>query len=316
MMKTLFKVKAKMRNKVIIIDSWIDPNYEPKGNIFLDANDWKLFIDWIEKDRDRIQKLSEGKWKVTIFKEQLVECFGDDKQLIKKIKKIGINLDLTPSKNFEMFIVEVLRAYFQSNPAYHPQAKLLALARRSEANHKVQIISQNQFFWRISDVDTYFVDEKYLDGYDDLPASFDFFMDMKIHRKIWQVASERINNGDNPTAIIESVKAIFDEIRTVSGLNDDGYNLIRDSFSCQKWDNNLSVTPRIKLNDLLSVSDWNDQKGYKDIAFGMATALRNPIAHQPVDQTFIQDRYGDKRSTMKVLCMLSLLLERIDKRVV
>jgi uncharacterized protein (TIGR02391 family) len=305
-----------MRNQILITDSWIDPSHEPTGRTYLDASDWKLFIDWVKKDKERTQNLIQGKWKVTIFNDQLVECFGEDKRRDKIIKQTGILIDRTSSKNFEMFITESLRAYFHSIPAYHPQAKLLALARRLESNQKIQIISQNKFFWRISDVDTYYIDEKSLKGFEDLPAYFDFFMDMKIHRKIWLAASERINNGDNPVAIIESVKTLFEQVRESSGLSDDGFNLMRDAFGCQQWQQNLSPAPLIRLSNLSSQTEWNEQKGYRDIACGIASALRNPIAHQPVDQAFIQARYGDKRTTLKVLCLLSLLLEKIDKRVI
>ncbi|MFL5804286.1 MAG: hypothetical protein ACJ8CR_21395 [Roseiflexaceae bacterium] len=38
-----------------------------------------------------------------------------------------------------------------------------------------------------------------------------------------------------------------------------------------------------------------------------------PIA--PVDEPFIRARFGDRRTALKFLCLLSLLFEKLDRRV-
>ncbi len=305
-----------MKNNRLIIDSWLDIDQGNPLIAYLDAGEWELFAEWVRKDLEfRSRKLIEREWHVVVFRSQLIRCFGTNTKRDKLLKALGVDLDTKTVENDERFIVEVLRAYFHNDPSMRPQAELLASARKNEINKKVWVISQHKAFWRIPDVDTFFIDEKRLKGFDDLPAGFDFFTDMKIHRKIHQAASERINNGDNPTAIIESVKTLFEEVRKAAGLDDDGYDLMRDAFGCQKWQKNLPVLPFIKLSKLSSETEWNEQKGFRDIACGIASALRNPIAHEPADEAFIQARYGDKRASLKILCILSLLLEKVDKRV-
>ena len=71
----------------------------------------------------------------------------------------------------------------------------------------------------------------------------------------------------------------------------------------------------IQLNDFLISSEWNEQKGYHDICCGVVSAVRNPLMHDSVDEEFLRERFGDRRTALKFLCLLSLLFEKLDKRV-
>lgn len=303
-----------MRGAIRALDVWLDPTHAQPPRVYLDTVDWQVFLNWLAEDSDiRIQSLLDGSWRVCVFNTLLNRHFGVNGQRTKQLKALGIHLENGNLRDDEMFITEALRVYFDNDAGARPQAELLALARRKEGNGRIAVISQHPGFWRIPMVDTYFVTP--VRETPDLPAQFDFFMDLDIHSIVRQAAERRMQHGDQPTALIETVKEFFEYVRQIIASTDDGHNLMKEAFSCQRWDQNLQLDPLVKLNNLSSQNEWNEQKGFRDIAYGVASALRNPLAHQPADRAFIQSRYGDKRKALKVLCFLSLLFEKVDERV-
>lgn len=94
----------------------------------------------------------------------------------------------------------------------------------------------------------------------------------------------------------------------------DGYQLVHQALDSNRNDAPPRL-PRVQLNWLTNTSEWNEQTGFHDVACGVSSALRNTIAHGPTDTVFIRDRFGDRRTALKFLCLLSLLFEKLDKRI-
>lgn len=68
------------------------------------------------------------------------------------------------------------------------------------------------------------------------------------------------------------------------------------------------------LNNGTTETDRNERHGYRDFFHGSVRALRNPNAHGETESEWIQERFGDKITTAKVLCFLSLLFEKLESR--
>jgi uncharacterized protein (TIGR02391 family) len=121
-----------------------------------------------------------------------------------------------------------------------------------------------------------------------------------IHPKILKASKSLFATNHFASAILEAYKVIFNEIKDVSGVkNLDGKKLAEHVFS---GDN-----PIIKLNDLGTESERDEQNGFALLLSGAALGIRNPKAHDLVSQE-------DKHRTLEYLSLASLLLSRIDER--
>ena len=139
-------------------------------------------------------------------------------------------------------------------------------------------------------------------------------------------AFKRIENGDNAVAVVETVKTLFAEVQQIVASIDpelaklDGYQLIYQAFDGaeeRKKEGKVipERPPKIKLNTLGNESEWSEQKGFRDLGCGAASAIRNPISHTSVDLDFVRRRFGKRYTALKFLCLLSLLFEKLENRV-
>lgn len=79
-------------------------------------------------------------------------------------------------------------------------------------------------------------------------------------------------DGHYKQAVEEAYKCLNNFVKKRSGLHKDGADLMQQAFS----ENN----PILKLNNLRSESERNEQKGYMLIFSGCMTGVRNPRAHE------------------------------------
>lgn len=123
----------------------------------------------------------------------------------------------------------------------------------------------------------------------------------EIHPVIRKVSEKLYSNGHFPQAILEAYKAVVNQVKLVSGLSLDGKPLMDKAFSLQN--------PKIKLNNLVSQSDKDEQLGFMLLYSGAVLGIRNPKAHDLIVQK-------DPFKTMEYLCFASLLLRKLDERIV
>ena len=80
-------------------------------------------------------------------------------------------------------------------------------------------------------------------------------------------------DGHHARAVEEAFKCLNNAVKTKSGLTgSDGDNLMRTAFSPQK--------PKLRLNNLRTTSEKDEQRGYMDLYAGAMAGIRNPRAHE------------------------------------
>jgi uncharacterized protein (TIGR02391 family) len=103
-------------------------------------------------------------------------------------------------------------------------------------------------------------DEKGEDGFEHL-----------LHPAVVQSSLEHFKSGHYREAVLNSVTAIFDLIRSRTGIDLDGSNLVNQAFSLND--------PYLVLSELDTDSGRNDQKGFIQLFSGSYQGIRNPKAH-------------------------------------
>ena len=100
----------------------------------------------------------------------------------------------------------------------------------------------------------------------------DRFDEVITSESIRSVSRGLFSDGHYARAVEEAFKCLNNEVKAVCSLNADGAGLMRTAFSAK--------SPRLKLNNLESESEKDEQQGYMDIYAGAMTGIRNPRAHE------------------------------------
>lgn len=121
---------------------------------------------------------------------------------------------------------------------------------------------------------------------------------MQFHPRVVQVSETLFKTGHYASAIFEAFKAVDNFVKEKTTLSLNGQALMSKVFD--------ETTPIIKLNDLLTQSDRDEQEGFKFLFKGATIGIRNPKAHDNVVQT-------DTHRTLEYLGFASLLMRRIEE---
>ena len=91
-------------------------------------------------------------------------------------------------------------------------------------------------------------------------------------KELVRCVSSKLDNNEYTDALKTALIYLTERIRNITGLHNlDGDSLITKSLSL--------ANPLIKVNELLTDSDKNEQKGIMQILQGIYSAFRNPINH-------------------------------------
>jgi uncharacterized protein (TIGR02391 family) len=124
------------------------------------------------------------------------------------------------------------------------------------------------------------------------------FETRNIHPELPKKVRELFDDGYGEQAVFEAFKFIENEVKRISMLKGKtGFALMMDAFN----ENNA----KIKLNNLATESEIDEQRGYKSIFAGAAAGIRNPRGHE-IDIGDTPDEALD------YLALASLLLRRLD----
>jgi uncharacterized protein (TIGR02391 family) len=92
---------------------------------------------------------------------------------------------------------------------------------------------------------------------------------------------------------------IANKVKEKTGLEEDGgQGLMGKVFNPKN--------PILKINNLLSDSEKNEQDGFRFLFMGAMTGIRNPPAHD-------DERVRDPYETMRYLAFASILANKIEK---
>lgn len=120
-----------------------------------------------------------------------------------------------------------------------------------------------------------------------------------LHPKVKKTSLKLFSNNHYAEAIFEAVKALNNYVKDKAGIIDkDLSDAMAKAF---KEDD-----PIIKLNNLATRSDIDEQKGFKLLFMGAMTGIRNPKAHENIIQV-------DKNRTLEYLAFISLLFRRAEE---
>jgi uncharacterized protein (TIGR02391 family) len=97
------------------------------------------------------------------------------------------------------------------------------------------------------------------------------FDERNIHPDIAGVSLKLFDNGHYAQATFEAFKFIDNVVKQVSGIEDTGFSLMMNAFN--------ETNPKIRLTDLVTLSDKDEQKGFRYVFAGAAAGIRNPRGH-------------------------------------
>jgi uncharacterized protein (TIGR02391 family) len=221
----------------------------------------------------------------------------------------------------QTFFYEVQEIYFHdisNRERIDRHAEFVFLSRRAaRSENKLRVLTAQPAFQRLVNAEIFLIPANPYKS--KLPANFDVFTELEIHPKIRQKVEQEFRRGNWSEVIFQAVDAFEAFLQEITGLGTDGGGLVNDVFN-PNFDSRRRVAqqfPKLlindfKLNDNSYVSEVNEQDGYFRYAQGIIKAIRNLGAHNDRNGTFIQSRYGDEKTAIKVLCFLSMICERID----
>jgi uncharacterized protein (TIGR02391 family) len=124
------------------------------------------------------------------------------------------------------------------------------------------------------------------------------FDERNIHTEISAVSIKLFDDGHFSQATFEAFKFLDKKVKKISGVNETGFKLMMAAFNEKE--------PKIKLNELKTTSDTDEQLGYRYIFAGSMTAIRNPRGHElVVDQI---------DTCLDHLSVASVLLRKLEAR--
>jgi uncharacterized protein (TIGR02391 family) len=123
------------------------------------------------------------------------------------------------------------------------------------------------------------------------------FDDRNIHTRLQNISKKLFDDGHYALATFEAYKLLDKEVSAMAKLSESGVKLMMKAFSEQ--------SPLIRLTNMASTSEKDEQEGYKFIFSGSVMAIRNPRGHE----------YGVRESPTECLdhlSLASLLLRRLE----
>lgn len=125
---------------------------------------------------------------------------------------------------------------------------------------------------------------------------------MIIHPEIIKCCDEEWLNEDYFHAMEEVAKSVFDRLRLMTGMQQDGSSLATACFSLGQ-----SGIPVLALNKLETESEQSEQKGFMNFCIGFYGLYRNPKAHNARINEEVKLEH-----LAEVLVVASIIHERLD----
>ena len=123
------------------------------------------------------------------------------------------------------------------------------------------------------------------------------FDSMQFHPKIVEASRKRFKDGHYTDAIFRSFTEVNNVVKAKTGLELDGKALMSQAFRIEK--------PVIKLNELKTQSERDEQEGFMFLFMGAMVGIRNPKAHDNIIQK-------DPLRTLEYLALASMLMRRAE----
>lgn len=125
------------------------------------------------------------------------------------------------------------------------------------------------------------------------------FDERNIHPDISTVSKKLFDDGHFAQAVFEAYKYLEIEVKRISGSSEGGQKLMMLVFN--------ESSASIKLTNLSSVSEADEQSGFRFIFAGVMSGIRNPRGHEIIVDTI--------DTALDYLSLSSVLLRRLEARV-
>lgn len=119
------------------------------------------------------------------------------------------------------------------------------------------------------------------------------------HQQVFAYCNEELLANNYFHSVFEANKGLFNRIRDLSGIQEDGNKLIEQVFS-----NN----PVLIINNFQSASEKDEHKGFCNLLKGLCGMFRNPEAHEPR-----VDWEVSEQDSLEILGIISYCHRRLDK---
>jgi uncharacterized protein (TIGR02391 family) len=119
-----------------------------------------------------------------------------------------------------------------------------------------------------------------------------------IHPGLPPKVRKLFDDGHFADATYTAFKYLDKKVQQHSGVRDSGYKLMMEAFDDAK--------PKLQLTPLKTISEVDEQKGYRFVFAGSMWAIRNPRGHE-------FDVVDDPDTCLDHLSFVSMLLRRLEQ---
>jgi len=124
------------------------------------------------------------------------------------------------------------------------------------------------------------------------------FESRNVHPSLPPKVKKLFDDGYYPEATLLAFKYLDKKIQKLSGIAKSGFQLMMDAFD--------GATPKIQLTPLKTISEKDEQQGYRFVFAGGMQGIRNPRGHEDA----VVD---DPDICLDHLSFVSMLLRRLEQ---
>ncbi len=149
-----------------------------------------------------------------------------------------------------------------------------------------------------------------------LIPEYPYFHWRALHHSVQDASFSDYKNKDYYRATFEAIKRFESIIQHKIGSKEFGRTLMAAAFGNKN--EKLSVTSKYKKSDGTDFSIQtieNVEEGQKHLSMGLMTGVRNPLAHEEIQELHSSDLFSEK-DCLDILSLLSYLFKRLDDSVI
>jgi uncharacterized protein (TIGR02391 family) len=124
----------------------------------------------------------------------------------------------------------------------------------------------------------------------------------RVHPDVLRFCRAELLQENHFQAVFEATKSVAQKIRDLTGLTNDGAELVDDAFRL--------TAPRLAINSLRTDTEQSEQRGFINLLKGAFGTLRNVTGHAPKITWPI-----DENDALDLLTLVSYLHRRLDAAV-
>lgn len=254
----------------------------------------------IEGKRDKggeVENKMNKKEVMTFLSEKIDELYKLD-----KLPPDNIEFP-TWCKEIEIFLYKSFGKDSVEYETFKEAGIILGIVEDKYTEYRKAIKSRETALFAIAKAHEKLEGEKPLGLKDRIELPIQLFDAMQFHPKVVKASKLLFETGNYASAILEAFKAVNIFVKEKSGLSKNALRGIKDrQLMAKVFDEKV---PLIKLNELITDTDFNEQEGFKLLFMGATEGIRNPKAHDLIE---MKDPYR----TLEYLGFASLLMHKIS----